>query len=186
MKRILTVLVCLLLLTGCVKKDAGMEKAYALRQRLQAAESCSFDAVITADYVENIYTFGMHCTMDRSGTVSFTVTSPETIQGIMGSFDAEGGKLTFDGQILAFEKMADRQITPVSAPWILLHTLRSGYLSSCAETEDGYQLVIDDSYEEDALQLDIWMDKDFLPKEAEILWQGRRILSLSISNFVLA
>jgi len=85
---------------------------------------------------------------------------------------------------LIFELLADGQITPVSAPWILIKTLRSGYLNACTYTDNGLMLIIDDSYEEDALQLDIWLNDENIPTEAEILWDGRRILSLQISNFV--
>jgi hypothetical protein len=46
------------------------------------------------------------------------------------------------------------------------------------------RVAIDDSYGEDALHLDIWLDENDLPKRGEILWKGRRILSLDIENFV--
>ena len=52
------------------------------------------------------------------------------------------------------------------------------------QTQTGYKLIIHDSYEEDSLQLDIWLDTEGLPVSAEILWQGRRILSLCVNNFV--
>lgn len=185
MKRVLAVLLGLIFLVGCSKTENAMERALELRKKLQSAEQCSFSAEITADYGQNVYTFGMQCTMEPSGAVKFTVTSPDTIAGITGTMDSTGGKLTFDGKVLAFEKMADRQITPVSAPWLLIQTLRGGYLSACSKTEDGYRLTIDDSYEENALQLEIWLDHDFVPKEAEILWQGKRFLSLVVTDFVI-
>jgi hypothetical protein len=46
-------------------------------------------------------------------------------------------------------------------------------------------LCIDDSYDSDPLRLDVRMDKDGNPISAEILWQGRRILSMEIENFQL-
>ena len=79
--------------------------------------------------------------------------------------------------------MADDQISPISAPWILLKTLRSGYLRA-AGMEEGYlRLTIDDTYEEDALQLDIWLGEGDLPVRCEMLYGDRRILSLNVSNF---
>ena len=46
-------------------------------------------------------------------------------------------------------------------------------------------LTIDDSYEEDALQLDIWLDGQNLPVQSDILYDGRRILTVQVSNFTL-
>ena len=95
------------------------------------AQAVSFDAEITADYGDKTYTFAMHCESDTKGDMTFTVTAPESIAGISGTISASGGKLTFSDTALAFDLMADDQLSPVSAPWILMKTLRSGYLTSC-------------------------------------------------------
>ena len=82
--------------------------------------------------------------------------------------------------------MTDDQLSPVSAPWIFLRTLRSGYLTSAGMDGEQLRLTINDSYEEDALQLDIWLDGDDVPVRAEILYDGRRILSLSVKKFKIS
>lgn len=183
MKRMIGVLIAVVLLTGCASGNSELDRAMALRAKLLESEGCTFDAVISADYGDKVYTFSMNCQADQQGSLSFTVTDPETISGITGTVSQEGGNLTFDGQVLAFELLADGQVTPVSAPWLLIHTLRGGYLTSCGKDTDGLRIAIDDSYEEDALHLDIWTDASDIPVRAEILWQGRRILSLEIRNF---
>jgi hypothetical protein len=83
----------------------------------------------------------MDCEADSQGSVSFRVVSPESISGITGSVDRDQGKLTFDDKALAFDLLADGQLSPVSAPWVMIHTLRGGYLSSCAESGDGMLLL---------------------------------------------
>ena len=45
------------------------------------------------------------------------------------------------------------------------------------------RLTIDDSYEDDALHLDIWLGEDDCPEDAEILYKERRILSIKVTNF---
>ena len=172
------------MLCGCGRNNDGLDRALSMRQRLQGA-ACSFDCTVTADYGEKIHVFSMRCTADLSGDMTFEVLSPETITGITGIVSQSKGKLTFDDKALAFELMADGQFSPVSAPWILIHTLRGGYLTSCTETDYGMLLCIDDSYESDPLRLDVRMDMDGNPISAEILWQGRRILSMEIENFQL-
>ena len=125
----------------------------------------------------------MTCQTDAQGDFLFTVTAPETIAGISGEVSRSGGLLTFDDQAVAFPLMADGHITPVTAPWVFINTLKGGYLRACDPSEDSLRLIIDDSYEEEALQLDIWLDAKDIPIGAEILWNGRRIMSLEVSNF---
>ncbi len=183
MKRILCMLCLLALLCGCAAQDGAMEEALSLRASL-LSKGVAFDADVTADYGDRLYQFSLHCQASPQGALTFQVTAPETIAGITGTISAGGGKLTFDDQALAFSLLADGQISPVAAPWILMQTLRGGYLTSCTRESGGIRVAIDDSYEEDALHLDIWLDDKGLPQRGEILWQGRRILSMNIENFV--
>lgn len=185
MKKLALLAVLCLTLCGCSNTSREIDTGMALRSRLLKAESVSWDADITADYGDEFYTFSMGCRGDSQGNVSFTVTGPDTIAGISGSLGAQGGKLTFDDTALAFELLADHQLSPVSAPWILLTTLRSGCLTSACAEEDRIRLSIDDSYRDDALHLDIWLDSEDRPAQADILYGQRRILSLAIKNFVI-
>lgn len=183
MKKTVGLLLLVFLLSGCSGASREIERGMALRAKLLKATCCSFDTQITADYGDKTYQFSMACQGDAQGNLTFTVTAPETIAGITGQVTSQGGKLTFDDVALQFDLMADDQVTPVSAPWILLKTLRSGYLTAAGMEGDQLRLTVDDSYEDDALTLDIWLDGDDLPVRAEILYDGRRILSLSVANF---
>jgi hypothetical protein len=42
---------------------------------------------------------------------------------------------------------------------------------------------IDDSYENDALRVDVWFSGEQQPKYAEFLWADRRVLSLEVTKF---
>ena len=175
-------LLCMLL-PGCSGSGESLDPALALRSRLLSCASYAFDAQVTADYGDKLYTFEMNCQVDNSGQVTFTVTAPETISGITGTVSAQGGKLTFDDTALAFELLADGQFSPVSAPWVLVHTLHEGYITASAEVENGYMVTINDRYDEEALTLSVWLDHNGLPAGAEIIWRDRRVLSLTVKNF---
>lgn len=172
----------LLLLTGCGKHDEELDRAMALRAKLLTA-SVTFDAEITADYGDEVHTFSVYCEGDNQGNLGFRVTAPETIADISGCCDAGEGKLTFRDTVLAFPLLAEDQLSPVSAPWIFYMTLRGGYLTAAGMEEDLLRLTIDDSYDDDALTVDIWLDATDTPIRAEILYDGRRILTLTIENF---
>lgn len=182
MKRMGAVILIFFLLTGCSETENRINRVMALRRRL-LEESCCFTAQVTADYGDKLYTFTLDCTGDEKGNLTFEVVEPETIAGISGSITGEGGFLTFDQVALQFDLLADGQVTPVSAPWLVTKTLRSGYLTSAGEDGEMLRVTIDDSYEEDALQLDIWLDGDDLPVQADILYRGSRILSVTMENF---
>lgn len=182
MKRFFACICLVLFLSGCADTDEEMQRAMALRVK---AQSCAleFTAVITADYGDRTYAFTMDCQADQTGKLTFQVIQPQSIAGISGSVGQNSGKLTFDDHVLAFDILADDLISPVSGPWVLVKALRSGYLTSCGSEVDSLRIAIDDSYENDALHLDIWLDDGDLPKQCDILWQGRRLLSIEVQNF---
>lgn len=160
-----------------------MNTGLALRSSILNAAGCSLDAVITADYGNKTYTFAMGCQFDVHGNMSFAVREPQTIEGITGTVSTEGGALTFDDIALSFPLLADGQLSPVSAPWFFMKTLRSGYITSAGTADDQIRLIIDDSYEADALTVHIWLDENKTPVLGEIYWDSRRILTVEVNNF---
>ena len=182
MKRLWIMLLIVLSLSGCRASDK-MEDALLLRSKLITGEGCSFEAQITADYIDTVYEFSLQCCFDNSGNMKFTVEEPASISGICGRIEGDRGKLQYEDRILGFSLMADDQVAPVSAPWILVRALRSGYISACSASDTGCCITVDDSYDEDPLILQVWTDAQLLPREAEIIFRGRRILTIEIKNF---
>lgn len=185
MRRLICTIFVICFLTGCGSSNEQIGNALILRQRLLGSNGCTFCAEITADYGKEIYQFSVQCSGDKEGNLEFTVLTPDSISGIAGKITETDRNITFDNEVLAFAPLADGQVTPVTAPWVFLKTLRSGYIASCMEGEELTHLQIDDSYLEKALHLDIWLDQGNLPIRAEILWEGRRILSLKIKDFTI-
>lgn len=183
MKRLAAVLSLVLLLCGCGDGEDALDRAMALRAKLLGGNGCSFETTVVADYGDKTTSFSMSCQADGEGAVELTVTDPEPIRDIHGRIGAQGGELTFDDQAVAFPLLADDQISPISAPWIFLKTLRGGYVTSCGMDGEQIRVSIDDSYQEDALHLDIWLDEEELPVRAEIMYRDRRIVSMDIESF---
>lgn len=185
MRKLVVLLLSFLLglLPGCSRGKDATAQAMDLRARLLSSNGYTFETEVTADFGDKVYSFAMNCRGDNAGNVTFIVTLPETIAGISGVIDSNGGKLTFDDVALTFELLADGRLSPVSAPWVLVHTLHYGYITSCAQTDAGALLSINDSYEDDALNLSVYLGQDGLPVGAEIFCDGSRILSLSVNNF---
>ncbi len=183
MKRVLIWVMTVVLLCGCANSDKDLKAALDLRSRLQNAAGCSFDGVITADYGEMVYTFTMRCVMDDSGRMEFEVLEPETISGITGEVSGDKGTITFDETVLAFDTIADGYITPVVSPWVMVNALKSGYITSCGAVENGHRISLNDTYADDALQMDVWVDQEGSPVCCEILYKERKCLSIEVRSF---
>ena len=182
MKKVLPLLLAVALFAGCSQTPKEMERAMALRTRLLQASSCTFDTEITADYGETLHVFRMNCAADAEGGVTFCVTAPESIAGITGTLSKGGGALTFDDTALYFDLLAEEQLSPISAPWVLIKALRGGYLTSAGVENGLLRVSVNDSYADDALNLDVWLNSDDIPQRADICYAGKRILSLKLEN----
>ncbi len=162
-----------------------MDRVLLLRKNLLEMESCSFEMQIYADYGQVTNSFRTACAADRDGNVNFTVMEPETIGGITGFIHASGGKFTFQDTVLAFPLLADGELSPVSAPYLFIRCLMSGYISSTVQEDTCLHVTIHDSYEKSALVSEMWLNGENIPVRAEIVWEGRRVLSMDISSFVI-
>lgn len=185
MKCALALLGIFVVLSGCSAGNRELERGMELRSELLSAQQCVFDAEITADYGDRLNIFSVSCQGDAGGGLKFTVTAPESISGITGEISESGGRLTFDETALQFDTMTDDCVSPVSAPWIFLKTLRGGYLAAAGMEGELLHLTVHDSYAEDALCLDIWVDAKNKPVRAEILHENQRIITLTVKNFDL-
>lgn len=183
MKRIAAILLVCIIFTGCTGKRDEIDRAMKLRASLLGCLECSFDVTVTADYGDEVFEFAMSCEADGRGNLGFTVTKPESISGITGTISAGEGKLTFADTAVQFPLLADDQVTPISGPWILIKTLLGGYLTAANEEDDLLHLTINDSYEDDALQMEIWLNGEDAPVCGEIFYDGRRIVTMAVENF---
>ena len=183
MKRAAALLLVCVFLAGCSSGENALDAGMELRAKVLHADEITFRVDISADHGDTLDLFSMECRTNRECAVSFAVISPGTISGITGQIAGGAGSLTFDDVVLCFPLVARNRISPVSAPWILIKTLCSGYLRTAGVEDDQLRLTFDDSYEEDALQVDIWLDENRLPKRAEILCEGQLALSMCVKDF---
>ena len=182
MKRIFWTLIPLVLLTGCSLGEGEMEEALAFRSRILGAAGVRFEAEISADYIDRIEEFDLSCQTDSAGALTFRVTEPEEISGITGTVTGEEGTLTFDETVLAFPLLADDRLSPVSGPWVMMKALRSGCITAVVREGEKLHITVDDSYADDALTLEIWIEGDGVDA-CEIGWKGRRQMTMDIGDF---
>lgn len=169
-------------LSGC-GDHSELDDVMRFREHLLSADGCTFIANITADYGNELYTFSVECGFNNSGDMTFSVLSPETICGIQGSIVHEQGTLSFEDKVLLFSLLADGQITPICAPWVIMQAIRGGYIQSCGLLDGNTRVMIDDSYANEVLLVDVYFTEAMTPVSADIMWQNRRILAITIESF---
>ena len=172
-----------LLLCGCKGNNQAMDSVLEFRTALTKAAGCSFDAHITADYGEQTYTFAMGCKFNAHGDLQFVVAQPESIAGISGTIDSNGGSLTFDDTVLAFPLLAGERLSPVSAPWLFMKAFRSGFIVSAGQEDVHLRFIVEDNYLESSFVSNILLNSAGAPEGCEIFWNGRRILDITVENF---
>lgn len=182
MYRFLSIVLTVVVLFGCSQQNDQMDKVLILRNSIVNSNGCAFDVTITADYLDSYHTFGMRCISDEIGNVTFEIIEPNSISGITGIVTSEDGKLTFDDQVLLFPTIAEDLLTPVSAPWFFLKSLKSGYIRGCGMDSGLTLLQIDDSYSDNVIKMNVQII-DGVPIFAEIIWQDRCIVTMEVREF---
>lgn len=180
MKRYLPLLLVFFL--GCSGPDPAMEVALELRSRCLGAGQITFEAEICADYITSIEQFTLECAFDGTDTMTFTVAEPEEISGIRGTVSGTEGTVGYDDTVLGFPMLAEGRLSPVSGPWVLMKAIRSGAIIAAGKEGELIHLTIDDSYADNALTVDVWLEEGAVT-EAEIAWEGRRCLTMSLDDF---
>ena len=180
MKRLLPLVLVFFL--GCSGPDPAMEAALELRSRCLSQSNVSFTAVIRADYIARIEEFTLACISEPDGTCTFRVLEPEDIMDIRGTVRGSEGTVEFDDTILGFPLMAEGRLSPLSAPWVLMKAIRSGCILAAGREGEKIHVTIDDSYDDHALTVDLWLEEGEL-EEAEIAWEGRRCISMTFDDF---
>ena len=179
-KRWLPLLMVFLL--GCSARDPAMEAALELRSRCLASQQVRFRAQVSADYIDRIEAFSLECTRNADETMSFLVLGPADIEGISGTVSGTEGTVEFDDTVLAFPLMAEGRLSPLSGCWVLMKAICSGNILAAGQEGELIHLTIDDSYADKALTVDLWLS-DGQVSEAEIAWEGRRCLTMTVEDF---
>lgn len=148
-----------------------------------SSEGCAFTTSISADYGNARYQFCLECNADSSGQVKFTVKEPDGIQGIQGRILASQGEIHFDEAVLAYPLLIDSLPSPLSAPWITLNALRSGYITSTARVNGNTIVTMRDRFEDKPLILEFQFNSNFEPVLCDISTEGRKYLTVQIENF---
>lgn len=180
-KKLLSLLFCVCILSGCEKTGAPMQHALDFRTALTEAGGCSYTAAVTASYEDRVYDFSLSCQY-QDGETELEVLEPKSIAGITASVARDGAELEFDGALLEFGKMANGYVAPVAVPWLLCQCWAGEYIAYAGPDGDLERVTYLRGYNDAELSVDTWFSGG-VPLHAEVIWDGVRCLTVEISNF---
>lgn len=181
------------ILTGCSlgKVSQAEEMCHEIMKSMQQADQWQAQCEIIADYGTRVYEIQVQVTSDGEKT-EIALLSPADLAGITAVIEEDTHFLQFEDLVLQLGEL-DTEMTPVSAVYDLVSILKQGYCgASNFETWENQK----------ALRAEFWnpeqtgelTDKEifwFLMEEntpcyAEVIRQGRRVLSCRFSSFSLS
>jgi hypothetical protein len=136
---------------------------------------------VDADYGDGVHSFSMDCEFNGD-SCDFTVTAPDTIRGISAMIKDDGSELEFDGLRLEYGTLASGYVAPLTAPWLIASAWSDGYIDYAGQDGEDYVLCIRKGYEKEELTV-ISRLRHGVPVNAEVQYQGEKVLTITIENF---
>ena len=186
--RILPLLCCVLLLTGCAGRSHTKKQDFLeLRTKWLAAEQVELRAAIRADYGDRIYDYVLRYSGGPDGGV-ITVEEPEMIAGVGVELGETGVTLRWDGAELDTGAVLG-DLSPVQAFPMLLKCWQSAPVLECWEEAHGglpcltAELDLSEAGSPDVRRCRTWFSLDTKePVAAELLENGRTVLFVSFAD----
>ena len=165
MKKTAALLLSFLLLTACARAPDLREP---IRERY--AGGYGGTAVLTADYGPRLF----ECTVDfdlapEGGTV--TVTAPETIAGIVMTYDAGGNTLSFGGASVFTGHLTAEGLSPSECLPMMLTCWRQGTVTAWESAAEGFKITY---YVSPTASLETFFDPETLEPLSAQVWSGGR------------
>lgn len=145
---------------------------------------CSFEAEITADFEDYVYSFTLSCEEDSDGSMQMRILAPDTLAGITAQIEGERAKLVFGDTEAAFGTLSGLGISPMAAPAYLAQAWRSGYMQFSGTEDGALHVTYLCGYGEDEIRVDTWFS-DGAPVRADLSCDGHTTVQIDVTDFNL-
>lgn len=184
MKRMLTALLALALLSGC---GGGTQEAETLLGRFAAVESCEMEAALSCEWETEQRRYVLHCLWQPEGESRVTVRQPEELAGLSAVFDGESCTLRFEDQVLDAGTPGGSGLSPAEALPRLMEALRTGWLLEESREEQNGEALLRltlETEEEGVKQYwTVWLRADGTPAAAEVSVKEKLIFRGEFTSF---
>jgi len=184
LKKFCFVILCLLFLTACGKKQEDIRQpALNFRTTVMKHGGCIYEADITADFGDHAYVFTLACDYTPGQQANFTVLQPQSIAGIGGTVSALGDRIVFDGVDLDFGQLANGYVVPLEMPWLLGQCWTEEYIASVGKDGEYTLITYLHGYDDGEVTVETWLDKNGIPVQSDVTYDGRRCVTVCIRDF---
>ena len=179
---VLMMLLCLLCACGGKRKDE-LQAPVDFRASLLQAGGCSFRLEGTTDVEGRVYSYSLQCLCRTDGSAEAEVISPESIAGICIRTAPGEAKLLYDGAELSFGEPDDPRLAPAAAPATLTAAWTEAYITDAGMENGSLHVCYRLGYDDNVLYVYTDFDKAGRPVGAEMVFDGRRVSTLTVSDF---
>jgi hypothetical protein len=191
------VFVCLLLplsvLAACRggSPSPGRDPSAAIRLAYAEAETCTIQAVLTADYGDRVTVFQVLYTYRRNGDDTVEILAPPEIAGLKAVISQDGSSVQYQGVSLATGNLPGAGIAPVEALSGVLAALRDGHQTAWGREKFRATPSVTLDFASKAGDTEItrrfWMEeRTGLLLYAEVAANGRRVLSIEVETLFMS
>ena len=184
MKKLLTVMLALLLLAGCARRE-GATRTDQLQQRY--ADLASYRAEVSLDLPREDETLHYALSVEgKDGDARVTVREPEMLAGITAELSGEDLALTYDGMTLDALSLSPN-VSAVNAVPLILRAAAQGYMRAENREklgeEETLRLELELEHAGEMLGCTAWFAADDTLRRAELSADGKIILAAEFTNF---
>ncbi len=189
------ILLLLLALASCTAKGEAEadQLALSVRDTYLAAESCTGNMMVKADYGKRVYEYGVHFTWKPNGEVSMTLTSPEEVEGITVGIAQGETCLEFDQVRLETGPLGEDGLSPMDGFPFLMRCLTEGYQAECSYEPLGDRETLriacraPETAPSQGTEGVLWLDKETgALLRGEVRSQGETVITCVVQEFDLS
>ncbi len=188
---------CVLMISLCLALAAcgggasdAEQLALDIRGEYLAMEGCTAQLVLTADYGQRVYEYGLALEYRREGESVLTVTSPEAVAGVTGRLRDGSGYLEYDGVWVETGPLDDSGMSPMEAVPVLLRYATEGFIAECAMETYGQDTALrvicrdPEGQAGEGQECSLWFDPDsHVLLQGELSQDGFTVIRCIFSQF---
>lgn len=186
-------LICVVLLTGCHKEDAGaQQQGVLLRGQYQAMTGWQGTFQVTAHLGQQVYDFVLEGSWSQDGETVLTVVDPQWMAGVTARMGEEESVLEYDGAGMTLGTLNGDGLSPIAAIPTMMDEVSQGYIAQCSWEEEGektyLELLCRDPEEEpgEGTEYVMWFDPDtFQLCMGQVQVAGTTVLTLTSDDFTM-
>ncbi len=179
-------LALLLSLSGCGSKTIDGE---SIRAHYEKLEGFTAQIKILSDLDNSVLEYVMEYVYNKDGNDTFTVSAPESLNGISGSIagdGSEGFSLQYDGMALDDAMPQRTGLSPADGFFALLCDLKNEEPAQIWTENVSVDTLTALRYEYDRngvkTEKQVWLSKDLQPVCAELFADGDRVITIQVTD----